>query len=67
MARGLSSLMRVSGVGVALGDKGNLAAACAAFARDRNRSKSGVNSRFTTANARVKLKGCIRQSKCGNH
>jgi hypothetical protein len=39
-----------------VGDKGNLAAVCAAFARDRNRSKSGVNWRFTTTNARVKLK-----------
>lgn len=39
-----------------VGDQAALAAACAAFERERNRSKSGVNWRFTTADARVKLK-----------
>lgn len=39
-----------------VGDKGELADACRAFERDRNRAKAGVNWRFTAANARVKLK-----------
>jgi len=39
-----------------VGDKDKLTGACAAFARERNRSKSGVNWRFTTADARIKLK-----------
>ena len=38
-----------------VGDRDGLADACAAFERDRNRSKSGVNWRFTTADARIKL------------
>ncbi|HEV2293892.1 MAG TPA: IS630 family transposase, partial [Tepidisphaeraceae bacterium] len=33
-----------------------LAAACAAFMHERNRSGSGVNWRFTTVDARIKLK-----------
>ena len=37
-------------------DKENLASACAAFERDRNRAGAGVNWRFTTTDARVKLK-----------
>jgi hypothetical protein len=39
-----------------VGDKARLAAACRAFQRDRNRAGAGVNWRFTTADARVKLK-----------
>lgn len=39
-----------------VGDKRKLTAACTSFARERNRSKSGVNWRFTTADARIKLK-----------
>ena len=39
-----------------VGDKGNLADACAAFARERNRAGAAVNWRFTTADARIKLK-----------
>ena len=39
-----------------MGDKRKPAAACTSFARERNRSKSGVNWRFTTADARIKLK-----------
>jgi hypothetical protein len=39
-----------------VGDKARLAAACAAFERDRNRLGAGVNWRFTTADARIKLK-----------
>jgi hypothetical protein len=39
-----------------VGDKAKLAVACAAFARDRNRSASGVNWRFSTKDARIKLK-----------
>jgi hypothetical protein len=39
-----------------VGDKANLAAACAAFERERNRAGKGVDWRFTTADARVKLK-----------
>jgi hypothetical protein len=38
-----------------VGGKANLAAACAAFERDRNRSRSGVNWRFTTGDARIRL------------
>jgi hypothetical protein len=38
------------------GDRDGLCNACTAFERDRNRSKSGVNWRFTTADARIKLK-----------
>ena len=38
------------------GDKGQLAAACAAFERERNRTGRGVDWRFTTADARIKLK-----------
>ncbi len=37
-------------------DKAKLADACAAFERDRNQRKSGVNWRFTTDGARIKLK-----------
>jgi DDE superfamily endonuclease len=37
-------------------DKAHLADACRAFQRDRNRAKAGVNWRFTSADARVKLK-----------
>jgi hypothetical protein len=39
-----------------IGDKTNLAGACVAFEKERNRSKSGVNWRFTTTDARIKLK-----------
>jgi hypothetical protein len=39
-----------------VGDKRKLAAACATFERERNRGRSGVNWRFTTADARIKLK-----------
>jgi hypothetical protein len=39
-----------------VGDKAKLAAACHTFEKERNCSKAGVNWRFTTANARVKLK-----------
>ena len=39
-----------------VGDRAGLAGACAAFERDRNRAKAGVNWRFTTADARIKLK-----------
>ena len=39
-----------------VGDKAKLAGACRAFERARNRSKSGVNWRFTTDDARIKLK-----------
>jgi DDE superfamily endonuclease len=39
-----------------VGDKARLTDACRVFEQQRNRSKSGVNWRFTTANARVKLK-----------
>jgi hypothetical protein len=39
-----------------VGDKRKLADACAAFEHGRNRSNAGVNWRFTTADARVKLK-----------
>jgi len=39
-----------------VGDKAALAAACAAFERERNRAGKGVNWRFTTADARIKLK-----------
>jgi hypothetical protein len=39
-----------------VGDRAGLADACAAFERDRNRAKAGVNWRFTTADARIKLK-----------
>lgn len=38
-----------------VGDKGKLTDACRAFGRDRNRAKAGVNRRFTTADARIKL------------
>ena len=38
-----------------IGDRANLADACAAFERDRNESGCGVNWRFTTADARIKL------------
>ena len=38
-----------------VGDKANLTAACAAFERERNRTGAGVNWRFTTADARIKL------------
>ena len=39
-----------------VGDRRRLSDACAAFERQRNRSKSGVNWRFTTSDARIKLK-----------
>jgi hypothetical protein len=39
-----------------VGDKTKLADACAAFTRDRNASAAGVNWRFTSADARIKLK-----------
>jgi hypothetical protein len=39
-----------------VGDKARLVGACATFERDRNRAGSGVNWRFNTADARVKLK-----------
>ena len=39
-----------------VGDKDGLSAACAVFVRERNRGRSGVNWRFTTADARIKLK-----------
>lgn len=39
-----------------VGDKAALAGACAAFERERNRAGAGVNWRFTTADARIKLK-----------
>ena len=38
------------------GDKATLADACAAFERERNRAGKGVDWRFTTQDARVKLK-----------
>ena len=38
------------------GDKATLADACAAFERERNRAGKGVDWRFTTLDARVKLK-----------
>ena len=39
-----------------VGDKAKLTGACRAFERERNQSKSGVNWRFTTSKARIKLK-----------
>ena len=39
-----------------VGDRGTLAAACAAFERERNRAGNGVDWQFTTEDARVKLK-----------
>ena len=39
-----------------VGDKAKPADACRAFGRERNRGEAGVNRRFTTADARVKLK-----------
>jgi hypothetical protein len=39
-----------------VGDKATLAEACAAFERERNGARAGVNWRFTTADARIKLK-----------
>ena len=39
-----------------VGDKAKLADACAAFERERNRGGKGVDWRFTTQDARVKLK-----------
>lgn len=39
-----------------VGDKTKLAEACAVFERERNRAGKGVDWRFTTADARVKLK-----------
>lgn len=39
-----------------IGDKPKLADACAAFERERNGAGAGVNWRFTTADARIKLK-----------
>jgi len=39
-----------------VGDKRQLAGACAAFERERNRTGAGVNWRFTTDDARIKLK-----------
>jgi len=39
-----------------VGDKTKLADACAAFERERNRNGKGVDWRFTTQDARVKLK-----------
>jgi hypothetical protein len=39
-----------------VGDKATLADACAAFERERNRAGKGVDWRFTTGDARVKLK-----------
>lgn len=38
------------------GDKANLAKACAAFERERNRAGKGVDWRFTTGDARIRLK-----------
>jgi hypothetical protein len=37
-------------------DKAGLTGACLAFEKERNRGKAGVNWRFTTADARIKLK-----------
>jgi hypothetical protein len=39
-----------------VGDKHKLADACGAFERERNRGKRGVDWRFTTDDARIKLK-----------
>jgi hypothetical protein len=39
-----------------IGDKTKLADACAALERERNRAGAGVNWRFTTKDARIKLK-----------
>jgi hypothetical protein len=39
-----------------IGQKAKLADACAAFVCDRNRARAGVNWRFTTDDARIKLK-----------
>jgi hypothetical protein len=39
-----------------IGDKSSLAASCAAVERERNAAGKGVDWRFTTADARVKLK-----------
>jgi len=39
-----------------VGDKAKLAQACSSFERERNRAGAGVNWRFTTADARIKLK-----------
>ena len=39
-----------------VGDKRKLTGACGTFERERNRAAKGVNWRFTTANARIKLK-----------
>jgi hypothetical protein len=39
-----------------VGDKAGLAEACAAFERERNRAGKGVDWRFTTDDARIKLK-----------
>ena len=39
-----------------VGDKHKLADACGAFERERNRAKRGVDWRFTTDDARIKLK-----------
>ena len=38
------------------GDKANLAKACAAFERERDRANKGVDWRFTTGDARIRLK-----------
>jgi hypothetical protein len=39
-----------------VGDKPKLAEACAALEHERNRARAGVNWRFTTTDARIKLK-----------
>jgi DDE superfamily endonuclease len=39
-----------------IGDKSSLAASCTAVERERNAADKGVNWRFTTADARLKLK-----------
>jgi hypothetical protein len=39
-----------------IGHKAKLAEACAAFERERDRAGAGVNWRFTTDDARIKLK-----------
>jgi hypothetical protein len=37
-------------------NKAKLAEACAALERERNRARAGINWRFTTVDARIKLK-----------
>jgi hypothetical protein len=45
-----------------IGDKTKLAGACDAFERERNRAKSGVNWRSTTANAPDQTEPALRNN-----